>query len=204
MKYLVIFAAAFVCVQAVKLPQITLTGSLESSEEEYSILLPATGQTPLNLPGVGVINQPVLQAVKVKVPRYVSPEIKQQIIAQTLAARGIDLQSLGAQAKPVDAVPRQQRQLAAKGSTAGSGVAGVDTLTVSVNPVETGKETTVPITSEVPSVVPIDREALPKVSTLPVVPVVSELPKLSTVPVVPETVSVAEAPVVVPIPVSKQ
>ncbi|XP_011178994.1 uncharacterized protein LOC105209979 [Zeugodacus cucurbitae] len=104
MKYLVIFVAAFVCVQAVQLPYITVTGSLESSEEEYKILLPATGQQSLNLPGVGVVSRPVVQAVKVKVPRFVTPEIKQQIIAQTLAARGINLQNLGAQTPPLGAV----------------------------------------------------------------------------------------------------
>ncbi|XP_039966123.1 uncharacterized protein LOC120778405 [Bactrocera tryoni] len=191
MKYLVIFAAAFVCIQAAILPQITLTGSLESSEEEYSILLPA--KNPLNLPGVGVINQPVVQAVKVKVPRYVTPEIKQQIITQTLAARGINLQSLSTQPKPTAAVPRQQRQVAAKGATASSGAAVVDTLTVAVNPVESGKETTVPITPDVPAVVAVDREVVPQVSTLP------------AIPVVPDVVSVTKAPVVVPpVTVSKQ
>ncbi|XP_018803168.1 PREDICTED: uncharacterized protein LOC108977759 [Bactrocera latifrons] len=191
MKYLVIFAAACVCVQAAILPQITLTGSLESSEEEYSILLPA--KNPLNLPGVGVINQPVVQAVKVKVPRYVTPEIKQQIITQTLAARGINLQSLGTQPKPTDAVPRPQRQVAAKGATASSVAAAVDSLTVAVNPVEGGKETTLPITPDVPAVLAVDRQAVPQVSTLPAVPVVSDV------------VSVTKAPVVVPpVAVSKQ
>ncbi|XP_053956265.1 uncharacterized protein LOC128861912 [Anastrepha ludens] len=87
MKSFVIFAAALVCVQAVHLPVI-VSRSSESSEEEYSVLLPAKGQRPVSLPGVGVVNQPVLEAVKVKVPTYASPETKQQLITQALAARG--------------------------------------------------------------------------------------------------------------------
>ncbi|XP_054734680.1 uncharacterized protein LOC129242143 [Anastrepha obliqua] len=87
MKSFVIFAAALVCVQAVQLPVI-VSRSSESSEEEYSVLLPAKGQRPVSLPGVGVVNQPVLEAVKVKVPTYASPETKQQLITQALAARG--------------------------------------------------------------------------------------------------------------------
>lgn len=50
--------------------------------------MPAKGQTTLNLAGVGVVNPPVVEAVKVKVPRLLSPDVKQQIIKQTLRARG--------------------------------------------------------------------------------------------------------------------
>ncbi|XP_011178932.1 uncharacterized protein LOC105209948 [Zeugodacus cucurbitae] len=92
MKFFILFAAALACAHAVHLPYI-ISNSFESSEEEYRVLLPAKGQS---LPGVGVINQPVVQAVKVKVPRYVSPDIKQQIIRQSLAARGYGGQILTA------------------------------------------------------------------------------------------------------------
>ncbi|XP_039966122.1 uncharacterized protein LOC120778404 [Bactrocera tryoni] len=91
MKFLVLFAATLLCVQAYHIPYGFYDASSESSEEEYQVLVTANNQPPLSLPGVGVYNQPILQAVKVKVPRYVSPELKQQIIAQTLAARGLTL-----------------------------------------------------------------------------------------------------------------
>ncbi|XP_011179027.1 uncharacterized protein LOC105210010 [Zeugodacus cucurbitae] len=208
MKYLVIFIAAFVCVQAHHLPYITVSGSWESSEEEYSIHLPATGQRPLSLPGVGIISRPLLQAVKVKVPRFVSPEIKQQIITQTLAARGISLQSLAAQtptvgvanvAQTANELPRQQRQVATKGATASTGAAIIDTLAVSANPIETGKQTTIPITPEVPKlpIVPLIRE-LP---TLPVEPVVPQLQIQPLATAVPDVVSATNAPAVVAVPV---
>lgn len=179
--------AAFVCVQALNLPTITLTGSLESSEEEYSILLPAAGQ--LSLPGVGVVNQPVVQAVEVKVPRFVSPEIKQQIIAQTLLARGINLQSLVAKTTPVAADKAVQTADGSLGATAGSDATTVDSLTVSVNPIETGKESTVPITPVAPILpaVPLAKE------------VVSQVPTLPPTPVVPDVVSTTEAPIAVPV-----
>ncbi|XP_004522430.1 cell wall adhesin EAP1-like [Ceratitis capitata] len=112
MKYLVIFAAVLVCAQAVQLPYIVQTNSLESSEEEYRVVLPAKGQRPISLPGIGVINQPVAQAVKVKVPRFVTPEVKQQIITQALVARGISLQDLGT--KPLDAGATSATPAAAK------------------------------------------------------------------------------------------
>lgn len=57
----------------------------------------ALGQRPLSLPGVGIYNQPILQAVKVKVPRYLTPDIKKLYIAQYLAARGLTLQDFAAQ-----------------------------------------------------------------------------------------------------------
>lgn len=82
-----VLSTALACAHAVHLPYI-ISNSPESSEEEYRVLLPAKGQTPLNLPGVGVINQQVVQAVEVKVPRHLSADVKRQIIRQTLAARG--------------------------------------------------------------------------------------------------------------------
>uniref|UniRef100_A0A034WPW4 Uncharacterized protein n=1 Tax=Bactrocera dorsalis TaxID=27457 RepID=A0A034WPW4_BACDO len=91
MKFLVLFAATLLCVQAYHIPYGLYDASFESSEEEYQLLVKANNQPPLSLPGVGVYNQPILQAVKVKVPRYISPELKQQIITQTLAARGLTL-----------------------------------------------------------------------------------------------------------------
>nr|XP_014088458.1 uncharacterized protein LOC106616363 [Bactrocera oleae] len=96
MKFLVLFAASLLCVQAYNIPYGFYDDSSESSEEEYSVLVTANNQPPLSLPGVGIYNQPILQAVKVKVPRYLSPEIKQQIITQTIAARGLTLQDFAA------------------------------------------------------------------------------------------------------------
>ncbi|XP_053956444.1 uncharacterized protein LOC128862062 [Anastrepha ludens] len=134
MKFLVIFAAALLCVQAVQLPYLIYsepdTSSLDSSEEtnnplpstssqrppglpginvinrpdssesnedEYRILLPTNGERLASLPGIGVVNQPVFQAVKVKVPRYGNALIRQHLLAQALAARGINPQYLSPQ-----------------------------------------------------------------------------------------------------------
>lgn len=85
------------CVHAVHLPYIVSSDS-KSSEEEYRILLPAKGQQQplISLPGVGVITQPVVQAVKVKVPRDEKPEVKQQIIQEELAERGYGAHSVAA------------------------------------------------------------------------------------------------------------
>ncbi|XP_012155735.1 uncharacterized protein LOC105664684 [Ceratitis capitata] len=94
---LVFFTTTVICAYAYSLPY-TLYGSSASSEEEYQVLVSsALGQRPLSLPGVGIYNQPILQAVKVKVPRYLTPDIKKLYIAQYLAARGLTLQDFAAQ-----------------------------------------------------------------------------------------------------------
>ncbi|XP_017472929.1 PREDICTED: uncharacterized protein LOC108363911 isoform X2 [Rhagoletis zephyria] len=121
MKLLLIFAAAIACAHALQL-QYIVQGSGESSEEEYSLVLPSSGKPAfavldkpkeedsdeessekeyrLLLPTVGqhqpsLSGVPIFQTVKVKVPRHGDSSIKQQLFAQALAARGISLQDLG-------------------------------------------------------------------------------------------------------------
>ncbi|XP_036327353.1 uncharacterized protein LOC118739958 [Rhagoletis pomonella] len=121
MKLLLIFAAAIACAQALQL-QYIVQGSGESSEEEYSLVLPSSGKAAyavldkpkdddsdeessekeyrLLLPADGqhqpsLSGVPIFQTVKVKVPRHGDSSIKQQLFAQALAARGISLQNLG-------------------------------------------------------------------------------------------------------------
>lgn len=151
------YLSALLCIQAYHIPSEYYYGSSESSEEEYRVLVTANNQPPLNLAGVGVYNQPILQAVKVKVPRYLSPEIKQQIINQTLAARGLSLQDFSAvqplqgglcnTAPSAGVLLRQQQQLPALGA---KGVS-VETLTVANN-VATAAGLSVPVLPEVPKV----------------------------------------------------
>ncbi|XP_011200305.2 uncharacterized protein LOC105224034 [Bactrocera dorsalis] len=129
MKLLVLFAATLLCVQAYHIPYGLYDASFESSEEEYQVLVKANNQPPLSLPGVGVYNQPILQAVKVKVPRYVSPELKQQIITQTLAARGLTLHTQPPQGALNNVAPtadvRPQREVPATTAAANKGAAVV-------------------------------------------------------------------------------
>ncbi|XP_039966124.1 uncharacterized protein LOC126762832 [Bactrocera neohumeralis] len=75
MKFLVIFAVALACAHAVNLPYI-ISSPNDSSEEEYRVIVPVKGETD------------DVDSVKVKVPRLLTPDVKQQIIKQTLAARG--------------------------------------------------------------------------------------------------------------------
>ncbi|XP_011179015.1 uncharacterized protein LOC105209999 [Zeugodacus cucurbitae] len=149
MKFLVLLAAILLCVQAYHIPYGFYDGSSESSEEEYRVLVTSNNQPPLSLPGVGVYSQPILQAVKVKVPRFVSPELKQQIITQTLAARGLTLHTPPPQQSgTVNVAPtaglfvRQQRALP---------LATVETGDVADNVVITGEEKVSPIVPIAPA-----------------------------------------------------
>ncbi|XP_029405189.2 uncharacterized protein LOC115065982 [Bactrocera dorsalis] len=74
MKFLVLFFVALACAHAVNLPYI-ISRPNDSSEEEYRVIVPIKGETDVD-------------SVKVKVPRLLTPDVKQQIIKQTLAARG--------------------------------------------------------------------------------------------------------------------
>ncbi|XP_018803155.1 PREDICTED: uncharacterized protein LOC108977750 [Bactrocera latifrons] len=74
MKFLVIFAVALACAHAVHLPYIVSSPN-DSSEEEYRVIVPVKGEADV-------------ESVKVKVPRLLTADVKQQIIKQTLTARG--------------------------------------------------------------------------------------------------------------------
>ncbi|XP_017474016.1 PREDICTED: uncharacterized protein PB18E9.04c-like isoform X2 [Rhagoletis zephyria] len=90
MNSLVILATGLLCFLAVRVPYV----AGDSSEEEYHVLLPPSDKGLLSL--IGISSQPVIQAVKVKVPRYADPALKQQIIEQYLDARGLTPKVLAA------------------------------------------------------------------------------------------------------------
>ncbi|XP_039964040.1 uncharacterized protein LOC120777004 [Bactrocera tryoni] len=106
MKFLVTFVTIIVCANAYRVrvidsissasseellitpggqpqPIIPVPDSISSvSSSEEVILLPPGGPSPL--PGVGVVSQSVLQAVKVKAPKYGNVWNTNRILAQVL------------------------------------------------------------------------------------------------------------------------
>ncbi|XP_067647978.1 uncharacterized protein [Eurosta solidaginis] len=137
MKLLVIFASAILCAQAIQVPYTIIGDSYESSEEEYRIYIPNRDQRTFAPFGVGGVQQPIIEAVKIKVPRYASPEVKKLLLTQALAARGLTLQDfaprdVGSVTHSPVTVARGQRQI----------VSTVNTLAVVS---ATGSTTTTPV-----------------------------------------------------------
>ncbi|XP_017474025.1 PREDICTED: uncharacterized protein LOC108364731 [Rhagoletis zephyria] len=145
MNTFMIFATAFICVQI----QYLVAASSESSEEEYRVILPGEIRL-LGLAGVGVVSQPALQAVKVKVPRYAKPLTKQLLISQALSARGIGSET---QKKVLLVRDRRQVSSAVNEVISGPTTTASDRLSSTVTQVPAvGGATKAPVAAGVPVV----------------------------------------------------